>query len=100
MSLDVGDESRAARLVDLSSLAAGAMGSIALIGIVFSTCFEVVSRYVFNEPTVWATEYSTYLLLGMTFVGLAYAQKHGSHIRVELLVGRLAPAQSVTSLKS
>ena len=90
-SPDDGPRRGSIRLVDLASAAAGALSSVALIAIVFSTCFEVVSRYVFNEPTVWATEYSTYLLLGMTFVGLAYAQKQGSHIRVELLIGYLTP---------
>ena len=91
-SLDDGPDQSFARVVDMTSDAAGAFGSIALIAIVFCTCFEVISRYVFNEPTVWATEYSTYLLLGMTFVGLAYAQKQQSHIRVELLIGYLAPS--------
>ena len=91
-SPDGGARRGSIRLVDLASAAAGALSSAALIAIVFSTCFEVVSRYVFNEPTVWATEYSTYLLLGMTFIGLAYAQRQGSHIRVELLIGYLSPS--------
>ncbi|MGI9412506.1 MAG: TRAP transporter large permease subunit [Hyphomicrobiales bacterium] len=88
---DGGASSKFTQTVDLMSAAAGAVSSVALVIIVLSTCYEVISRYVFNEPTVWATEYATYLLLGITFIGLAYAQKQGSHIRVELIVGQLAP---------
>ncbi len=40
-------------------------------------CFEVFSRYVLNEPTYWGTDVATYILVGMTFLGLAQAQKAG-----------------------
>jgi len=75
--------------VDCLSKYSGMASALALLVIVLFVCFEVISRYVFNEPTVWVNEYSTYLLLGITFVGLAYAQKEGSHIQVELLLGYL-----------
>lgn len=69
----------------------GLSGSLALVLIVGFVCFEVIARYVFNEPTVWVNEYATYLLLAITFLGSAYAQAQGSHIRVELIPGHLAP---------
>ena len=61
-----------------------ALGLFAMVGFI---CFEVISRSVFNEPTVWVTEYATYLLVGIAFMALAYAQKEDGHIRVELFVG-------------
>ena len=75
--------------IDFLSNCAGIVGALALLLIVSFVCFEVVSRYLFNEPTVWVTEYATYLLMCIAFVGLAYAQKQGSHIRVELLLDYL-----------
>lgn len=77
--------------VDFLSNFAGLTSALALLAIVSFVCFEVVSRYVFNEPTVWVNEYSTYLLMGIAFVGLAYAQKQNSHIQVELLLGWFDP---------
>jgi tripartite ATP-independent transporter DctM subunit len=76
--------------VDFLSKCSGLASALALLAIVLFVCFEVISRYVFNEPTVWVNEYSTYLLLGIAFLGLAYAQKEGSHIQVELLLGYLS----------
>ncbi|MFW6345509.1 MAG: TRAP transporter small permease [Halomonas sp.] len=38
------------------------------------------------------SEVSGFLLVGASFLGLAYTFVHGGHIRVTLLIGRLAPA--------
>ncbi|MEX2632213.1 MAG: TRAP transporter large permease subunit [Tistlia sp.] len=65
---------------------AAALGLVAMTAIV---CFEIFARYVLNEPTYWGTEIATYLLVGMTFAGLALAQKARAHVRVELLLGWL-----------
>ncbi|WP_282605381.1 TRAP transporter large permease subunit [Pelagibius sp. Alg239-R121] len=81
--------SRFSDSIDFLSNCAGVISAAALLLIVSFVCFEVVSRSFFNEPTVWVTEYATYLLMCIAFVGLAYAQKQGSHIRVELLLGYL-----------
>lgn len=77
------------RLIDGLTMALGGLAGLALLAMTGIVCFEIVSRYVFNEPTYWVTEISTYLLVGMTFLGLAVAQKDGSHIRVELLSNAL-----------
>ncbi|MDH3741066.1 MAG: TRAP transporter large permease subunit [Hyphomicrobiales bacterium] len=81
--------SRFADTIDRLSMQAGLAGALALLLIVSFVCFEVVSRAVFNEPTVWVNEYSTYLLVGISFIGLAYAQKEKAHIQVELILGYL-----------
>lgn len=78
-----------ANAVDRLSKLAGLAGAAALLLIVSFVCFEVVSRALFNEPTVWVNEYSTYLLIGISFVGLAYAQKEKAHIQVELMLSYL-----------
>ena len=82
---------RSVRIIDGISVFSGALSALALLLIVLIIFYEVVARYVFNEPTVWVTEYATYLLMGIAFMALAFAQKEGSHIQVELVVGQLAP---------
>ncbi|WP_146048614.1 TRAP transporter large permease [Roseibium marinum] len=63
---------------------------MALLVMTAIVCFEIFSRYVLNEPTYWGTDIATYLLVGMTFMGLAQAQKAGAHVQVELLIGAVS----------
>lgn len=51
--------------------------------------YEVVSRWLFNEPTVWATELSIYAVIGSCFLGSAYAVRTYSHITVDLLINNV-----------
>lgn len=51
--------------------------------------YEVFARYLFNAPTVWVMEYSTYLVAAMTFLGAAFAVARDGHIRVTLLLDAL-----------
>jgi TRAP-type mannitol/chloroaromatic compound transport system permease small subunit len=57
--------------------------------------YEVVARYVFNAPTIWA--HDTAGMLGGTIaaVGLAYTHLHHGHIRIDLLYRRLSPRGKV-----
>ena len=72
-----------------------ALGLLAMIGVI---CFEVFSRYLFNAPTSWVAEVAAYLLVAISFLGLAAAQRAGAHIQVELLLGAL-PRRSADELQ-
>ena len=62
--------------------------------IVPMTCalvYEVVARYIFNAPTVWAYDV-TYMLAGSLFMlGAAYALRQGSHVRADFLLSAQNP---------
>ena len=48
-------------------------------------CYEVLLRYAFNAPTIWAHE-STKHLFGMYSVLMgAYCLRYGKHIRIDLV---------------
>ena len=48
--------------------------------------YEVVARYAFNAPTIWAHE-SAVLLASSAFIfGGAYCMAEGTHMRITLLV--------------
>ncbi len=51
--------------------------------------YDVVMRYVFNAPTVWAQETCEYMMVFLTFIGLAEIQKQKTHIRMDYLYARL-----------
>ena len=81
------------RIADAASRAAGWLASAALLAMLGMICFDVIMRYVFNEPTVWATEISTYVLVAVALLGCAETHRLDGHIRVELLVTQLDPAR-------
>ena len=50
---------------------------------------EVLTRYIFRSPLSIADEMGGYLLVSITFMGLAYTWKEKGHVRVSLLINRL-----------
>ena len=69
-------------------------GVIVATGIVLATAIliqEVILRYVFNAPTIWAHE-TTIFLCGVAFVyGGLYCTARDRHIRVVLIYDALSP---------
>lgn len=60
------------------------------IGIVM-LCWEVVSRYVFNTPTIWAHGWSQ-RLFGSYFVLIgAYTLLKNGHVRIDLITSKFNP---------
>jgi C4-dicarboxylate transporter DctQ subunit len=54
-------------------------------------CYEVVSRYFFQKPTVWSVEFCEYMLFLLAFLGTTWVLKKGAHINVTILLERLRP---------
>ena len=50
---------------------------------------EVLTRYILRSPLSIADEMGGYLLVSITFMGLAYTWKERGHVRVTLLINRL-----------
>jgi TRAP-type C4-dicarboxylate transport system permease small subunit len=50
---------------------------------------EVLTRYILRSPLSIADEMGGYLLVTITFMGLAYTWKEKGHVRVSLLINRL-----------
>jgi TRAP-type C4-dicarboxylate transport system permease small subunit len=71
----------------LSSIAAGAV----LLGMVVTINIEVLLRYVFNKPTIWAADATEYGLIYATFIPAAWVLLQEGHTKVEIIVDRLKP---------
>jgi tripartite ATP-independent transporter DctM subunit len=85
--------------IDRLSELTGSLATLAILTMMSIVCWAVFSRYVLGEPTSWVTEIATYVLVGMVFVGLAAAQKSGSHIQVELVANALpAPLREAVDI--
>jgi TRAP-type mannitol/chloroaromatic compound transport system permease small subunit len=62
----------------------GILASFVLIPLVLATTYEVIARYVFEAPTVWAYEVG-YILTGSHFLlGMAYTLQKGQFIRIDV----------------
>ena len=51
---------------------------------------NVITRRAFNAPVPGSVEFSQALLVLIIMLGLAYAQSHGAHLRVTILVDHLS----------
>lgn len=57
------------------------------------TIIEVVARYVFNSPTYWAHESTTFLIAAIFLVGGPVALARDKHIRVRMIYDAVSPAK-------
>jgi len=81
---------RLLRFLDRVSGTSGAVAAWLVIPLIVASCYEVFSRYVLGQPTLWAFEVG-YMMMGTHFlVGLAYTLRESGHIRVDLFYGRLS----------
>ena len=69
----------------LSSFAA-ILAGIGLICITTFYVFEVVSRYFFNSPTSWVSDFVSYFLCASVFLALPKVTKDKGHVAVTILV--------------
>ena len=53
--------------------------------------YEVVARYIFNAPTIWATETMTYLCGAYYIMGGAYTLHLRGHVNVDAIYGIFSP---------
>ena len=59
------------------------------VATVLASVYEVIARYVFDSPTIWANEL-TIIMCSVAFaVGGAYVQQSDEHIRVDVLITAL-----------
>ena len=58
---------------------------LALVGITFQ---EVLRRYLFNDPTHWASEASRFLLIWMTFTGACIVTRLVTHLTMGFTIHR------------
>lgn len=73
------------RLIGTLSLWVGRLAALLVVPLVLAMVYEVVSRYAFRAPTIWAFELS-YMMMGTIFLlGTAYALLVGQHVNVDFI---------------
>ena len=79
------------KVIDSISDWSGKISSFLIIVITGVILFEVIARYIFAKPTIWAFEIS--LSLYGIYVALlgAYVLVTGGHVNVDILYARFSP---------
>jgi len=79
------------RAFDSISEYTGKVAKWACLALVLVLVYEVVARYAFNAPTIWAHQTSCMLGGAIAALGWAYTLRHQGHVRVDVLYSHLSP---------
>lgn len=69
------------------------MGSLALALIVPIYLYEIVMRYAFRSPTLWATDTVSFMLLISTFLVVPWLTRDGGHVAITIVPEMLPKRQ-------
>lgn len=84
------------RWIDRINGVTGVIAAWLIVPLIGAMCYEVIARYVFHAPTIWAYEL-TYLLTGAGWLlGMAYTLSKGAHIRIDIVYLNLSPRAQAT----
>ena len=79
------------RAIDTLNEWVGSHTAYLILPIIGIISYEVVARFVFNAPTIWAGDVTTIVYgILVSLVG-GYALLHDGHVRVDILFERLTP---------
>lgn len=72
------------------SLPRFALGALIFLGIAVNFA-NVVGRYAFDAPIIWAEEILVVIMIWCVFLGAIVVTWEGQHIRMDLITARLGP---------
>jgi TRAP-type mannitol/chloroaromatic compound transport system permease small subunit len=81
---------RLVRFIDGVSVFVGRITCISIFVLMLVMVYEVFARYIFNSPTIWAMELSSYLMIIFVALGGAYVLKENAHVNVDIVCSRLS----------
>ncbi|WP_068322429.1 TRAP transporter small permease subunit [Polynucleobacter yangtzensis] len=85
--------------IDRATTIVGNIVGWMIIPMILSLAYEVVARYVFGAPTIWAYD-MTFMLYGAFFMlGASYTLKMDGHIRTDMFYDNWSPrTQAIVDL--
>lgn len=78
------------RAIDRLSVIVGYSVAVLVPLMILSLVYEVISRYFFHAPTLWAQDVSIFLFGYIGLLGGAFVMKEHAHINVDLVYSRLS----------
>ena len=65
------------------------MAGIVIFALVCLAVYNVLGRYIFNAPVPGYVDWTEQFMATFAFLGLAFCQREGGHIRMDIVVGAL-----------
>lgn len=81
---------RLLHVIDTINEWVGRVVSVWIIALIVVILYEVVMRYFFNKPTIWAHELSVYIFGAMWILVGGFALLRGRMVTVDVFYGRLS----------
>ena len=78
------------RVIDRTSELSSKTASILAMVLTLIIAYDVIMRYIFSMPTVWAYDYTIIIYGSYTMLGAAYCHRLGGHVTMDLIYGRLS----------
>lgn len=82
---------RLIRALDSLSRIAGWVAGAMVLGLTGLIASAVFARWALGSPILAADELSSYALVGIVFLGLAYTMKTGGHVRADIVLTHVPP---------
>jgi len=85
----------ALRIIDGANERLGRILCYTLVAIMLIQVIEVVMRYMFNNPTIWAWDVNGQIFAGAGILAGAYALLHDTHVRLDILYRGWSPKRKL-----
>ena len=66
----------------------GTVISVLVAVMVLACCWQVIKRFLLNDPSQWTEEFLRYALIWMTMLGAPYAYGKDQHLSIRVLVDK------------
>lgn len=78
------------KIVDMLTKIVGVIAGTLILLVGFMIVYEIIARGIFNSPTEWVMEISTYCVIIAGFLGMGVAYAGKKHIHVDIILVHLS----------
>ena len=76
---------KASKFLDLIEDVLATCAGVLILFSMFSVVLEVITRYLWNNSSVWVQEYNGYILLYIPFLAGAWLLRQNGHVAVDII---------------
>lgn len=77
------------KILDVCMLVLAAISAVIILLLILAVTFSTLSRYLFNKPFSFLTDYSTYSLLFVAFLGSPWLMQKRGHTCLDVVTNAL-----------
>jgi TRAP-type mannitol/chloroaromatic compound transport system permease small subunit len=78
------------KFIDNFTKKQGEISSLLIIPLILVVIYEVLMRYLFNSPTIWGFEVTTFLYGLHYMLGFSYTDVYDAHVKVDIFSSLLS----------